>query len=1032
VRELIDILNRYGAEKDQLIMLDEDEPRLLPYGTLVAARNADNGSVNLSSVVAVYEWQDEPLMFIVEGGQSEDALRRVRRLLAMRGDAPYMGVVDGGTLRVIELGLDKKPLEKADVNVAVGGEQWATIGKLAVERLVAESDEDRKPRRNGKSVAPQSRRARGGSVSKVILSLLNSSIKVLTSQGLSIEDAISLVGRALFSRFLADRELLNMNTWPGCDPDTVFDNAVNAQTISEWLDTTFNGNLLPISDVAWARLNDRCYMELGHIMRRADGGQLRLGWKQNWDFLDFSHIPVGVLSQAYEHCLEKYDPQRKKDDASYYTPSVVADIVTKAAFRSVGDHRKTSGVRVLDPAVGAGIFLIKAYNEIVAARWKADGVRPDTLVLREILHSQLTGFDVNEAALRFAALGLYLAAIELDPSPEPVEKLRFANLRETTLHLLRDAPSREDGKEPIKASELPQKGSREEASWLGSLGTLAGPEHDAAYDIVLGNPPWSKAPSTMSLDLVDSIVRETVAARLSWQTSPQIPENALDQAFLWRATRWAKQHGCIAFAMHARLLFQNNERAIFHRKTVFGALDVMAIINGADVRGTGVWPKIEAPFCLLLARNRKANPAMTFNYVSPRREVGLNAGGLMRIDAGNSDRIQNQEIQETPQIFKILFRGSHADLEILRNIEQLGLPTLEEFWKKQAARDQGRPLLNANGFQTLRESTQVKKGEAESGDDGLPLFGSPMLTADRFNPVGFDPKNLPEFRLQRLHRRRDPRLYAGPILLVLQSPPVAQKRLKTIVCKSDVVFSESIYGWQLPNDEAGTLTGRFLSLLIGSKICLWYCLMTGYKFGVEREAVEMALINQVPVPFLDEEAFSQMEALYERTQHEASAWEDVDLWIAKLYGLSTEGIQTIRDTLDFSLTYTDIRDSAEKPVSEDGLAQFLSTIEEELAPWFEDGAGELKTEAMRSEGFSAWRAFTVSVSNKDRSRVGNMEFLHRAADRMAMSQIVLEGDCALHIARLNQARYWTKTQARTLATEIILRHLDVLAEEIAA
>ena len=55
-------------------------------------------------------------------------------------------------------------------------------------------------------------------------------------------------------------------------------------------------------------------------------------------------------------------------------------------------------------------------------------------MLRRILYKQVVGFDINETALRFAALGLYLLSIELDPNPRPVDKLRFENLRGTVLH----------------------------------------------------------------------------------------------------------------------------------------------------------------------------------------------------------------------------------------------------------------------------------------------------------------------------------------------------------------------------------------------------------------------------------------------------------------------------------------------------------------------------------------------------------------------------------------------------------------------
>ena len=78
--------------------------------------------------------------------------------------------------------------------------------------------------------------------------------------------------------------------------------------------------------------------------------------------------------------------------------------------RSARSNGKAPASRpvILDPAVGGGIFLLSAFRELVAEHWRADGKRPDTDMLRRILYEQMVGFDVNEAALRFSALGLYL------------------------------------------------------------------------------------------------------------------------------------------------------------------------------------------------------------------------------------------------------------------------------------------------------------------------------------------------------------------------------------------------------------------------------------------------------------------------------------------------------------------------------------------------------------------------------------------------------------------------------------------------
>ncbi len=74
--------------------------------------------------------------------------------------------------------------------------------------------------------------------------------------------------------------------------------------------------------------------------------------------------------------------------------------------------------RVLDPACGAGVFLVLAFRRIYPEFWRqAKGRRgPGTEAIRWILENELVGFDISEEALKLAArLSLYLTAVELDP-----------------------------------------------------------------------------------------------------------------------------------------------------------------------------------------------------------------------------------------------------------------------------------------------------------------------------------------------------------------------------------------------------------------------------------------------------------------------------------------------------------------------------------------------------------------------------------------------------------------------------------------
>ena len=120
------------------------------------------------------------------------------------------------------------------------------------------------------------------------------------------------------------------------------------------------------------------------------------------------------------------------------------------------------------------------------------------------MDNQIVGFDINEAALRFAALGLYLLSIELDPNPRPVDKLRFKNLRGKVLHLV--------------SNEYEEEGAR-----LGSLGPLIGDEHIGRYDLVVGNPPWASGTKLPDWDLVCATVGRIAIERGLTEAPPRRP-----------------------------------------------------------------------------------------------------------------------------------------------------------------------------------------------------------------------------------------------------------------------------------------------------------------------------------------------------------------------------------------------------------------------------------------------------------------------------------------------------------------------------
>lgn len=994
--ELANNIAEFGADPTALRLFDRDGPDLLPYATLLTARRG--GDPALGAVTAVYEWQGAPLIFLIDGDSvaDEDKLHRIRRLLAMRGDAPYLGIVAPGQLQVYRIALDSESPAEARVDWGDGSDAhssaFARLGNIRPRAAIRQRDW----------------------ISNVVLNLLTGSIdKLIRKHGVSDEDAISLVCRTLFTRFLADRSLLpgSMST----SAANLFDSRAAAEKTSAWLDRTFNGDLMPLSAQIFERLPDSVYHVLGDVLKRAPDSQLSLGWEEKWDNLDFAHIPVGVLSQAYELYLRNHAPVRQRREGGYYTPRPIADLLVRASFRALERHEDCHRAHILDPAAGAGVFLLTAFRELVAEHWRIEGRRPDTDVLRSILYEQIVGFDINEAALRFAALGLYLMSIELDPDPQPVDKLGFEDLRGKVLHRM-------------------SVDTRTQGSQLGSLGPLVDREHVGRYDLVIGNPPWASSTRLRDWDLVRATVAR-IAAERKISAAPPLPNEGLDLPFVWRAMEWAKPGGQIAFALHARLLFQQGDGMTAARQALFDALDITSIINGSELRHTKVWPEISAPFCLLLATNRTPDASAGFRLISPRIEASLNDAGAMRIDASNAEIVPSRQLRETPEILKILFRGTKADLGIVERMRSHGHPTLEAFWRDAiGVTNSGHLKGSGNGYQKLRPSSPIRpQGDGLPGHDAQSLHGLPEITASTFSEVAIDLTRLPPFAQDRVHRLRSRDLFAGPLVVVHKSPPAISSRIGVAIAAADAVFNETFYGYSPGTfSDAHGLT-RYLTLVLGSKLAIWFALVTSGEFGFEREVIEKATLDRIPLPdfrTFDQARLDDIEVLYKGLRTGAMSWDVVDEWVARLYGLGPRDLQVVSDTLEFNLPYTQNRTRAQIPPTKQERARFCDVLEQELRPWCERFGSAIVVRSSAQPAIAPWYGIELRRGGRAATGVPSADdwqgLLHAADDAAASEMILRNGSAGLLIGRLAQRRYWSVTQARLLAQRIVWSHFDLL------
>jgi N-6 DNA Methylase len=937
-------------------------------------------------------------------GSAPESLKKLRRLIAMRGDAPYIAVVQLGRLTFYSVGLDDEAASA--VSYQPGDAQFL------IPHIV-----------NKRPGFAQKQRW----ISDVILKLLTKALDELVAVKIGNGDAISFVGRALFTRFLADRNLLDANVMAmGLSGESsLFDTHDSVVKVSKWLDDTFNGDFLPLEEATIRAFPQSAFDKVGNIMRRTVDGQSELPWSEDWAKLNFAHIPVGVLSQAYEQYLGTHQKDKQKKEGSYYTPRHIADLMVHASFAALRRDGKAHSAKVLDPSAGAGVFLITAFRQLVKERWLHDGKRPETKVLREILYKQIRGFDINDSALRFAALGLYLMSIELDAAPKPVKKLKFErDLRKTVIFNVSENNS----------SKVSQR--------LGSLGDQVGPEHNGQYDLVIGNPPWS---STTNLDwqpVIDRVLK-IVRTRLNNNKAiAPLPNEVLDLPFVWRAMEWAKPNSQIAFALHGRLLFQRGEGMGKALLAICRSIDVTGIINGAEVRQSKVWPNVSAPFCLLFARNVPSPPGAGFRYISPHLEGPLTETGSWRIDPAQTETVSIERLEERPELLKILFRGTSLDSEIFDRLSAKEYPTFGEYWSNLHGGTPNQPKCAGKGYNNLLKASKPNPNENnQPGYSAKKMYDLPALEHHDFNGVLLDTSQYRLFRdlnQPRLEARRDLSLYQGPMLLVKKSPPAGEDRLSAAVSLTSLAFNQTYYGYTGHQRESADSVVKYLCLMISSKIALWHALITSGGFGVEREVVEKFIIQEAPLPPFEtlstanrEQAASLFTELAKGETPER--WKQVDEWVGTLFDLTPDDVQTISDTLAYALPFGENKRAAQAPTNSKSTKAFSKRLGIELQPWGKRFGRKLSVDNVEASAFSPWQFVVVSAKSGTwtarQIHASLMGAMQQTSNDLLTSEIIYhdeQRDC-LFVGRLNQARYWSMSQARLVARRIIWDHVDFLS-----
>ncbi len=1102
VERLHPVAQRFGISK--LVPLDVPlhEASQLAYLDLLPKQAAHKGA----GIHAVAEHQGSALLYLVDarGGaraMGPKSIHELQRLLANRSDSAWLGIVKPGELDLYPVRFSEEPPLMPSAKLR----EQAADAPLFFQSLV-----------HG-TFHHSSELPAGDHVYQQILKLLQHTTETYVPDGLLDGlEVLSMTGRALFFRFLHDRKIVEKGELEDICPSAsaagasltdCFSTARRAAETSAWLDKTFNGDFLPLPLVPGdiptedRERRQKAYQAYYRDVERKAGTRffrhldaIMKGWhvagprdfqpELDWNDLQFAHIPVGVLSEVYEHFSHQVDPKLASEKSVHYTPRFIAQLMVRESFDSMPQEKRAKS-RVLDPSCGAGIFLVLAFRKLFEAAWQASGQRPDKRVIQDILYQQIRGFDVSESALRLSALALYITAIELNATQRPPSELKMPrNLRGAVLHHFG----------PETALQVHGKGQlAEDEALLGSLGSL--PDRDglerfaAAFDLVIGNPPWTRlrdespaqrrgdgavagrpkdSASKRANKAFTTIARRVLKKRHLEELAKDYtnPDKAPDIPFLWRAAEWAKPGATIAFAMHARLFLHTQGKKDVTWLSAQKAFTFTGIINGTDLRWTSVWPGVKAPFCLAFAKNERSKATHGFYFVTPTCEYDINNKGRFRIDYASVNPLRVNDLESSPWLLKTLTLGTWLDVEVMKRIQSAFCKSLEQRWEEWDGED----------------SERTGKGyDISAGHSDKPApFLNELLDFKRSDKTRFEIEWAKLKKFETNHPNACPNfprstsLYAAPLVVIPKAPGDNPHSPKAFVADKKLAFSQSYYGYSCKGHPEQDALAAIIHVLAHSTLARYFVLMRSASLGSDFMMFLKADFDAIPFPEMKKLAAREKKTLLSlsarliagegvmpkpnpkaKTKSKAQPaqqmslglpeqepapqldhrraeafWAELNDFVFRLYGLKAEDIQVIEDTLYAAAPYRRAGEDAFAETEPAHRKTFCEELQKRLQPMF-DVTGETiqvaEPPGLRQDSWDhSWR-FVAAWVGPEAPRVpsGLIAAAMRDANDNGTSLVTIRTHGrGLLLGILDARRWWTRSRALLCARHIIQEKLS--------
>lgn len=674
-------------------------------------------------------------------------------------------------------------------------------------------------------------------VDQRLLSDLAALERNLVDAGMSPADAQELIGRSIFTQYLIDRQIVKKRRlerdYRHQTLSAILRDRQATERLFVWLRETFNGDMFPSQDSSAPSDN--------HLNRVADfleavdpkSGQTTLFPYQ------FDVIPVELISSIYE--------QFARSDSSISSGHYGTDVFyTRLPLVSLVLDEITEGLTgeetVLDLTCGSGVFLVEALRRLV--RIRAGDTKPNRKLIRSTLHEQIYGVDISEAAIRVAAFSLYLAALELDPHPQPPQELTFKPLIGKTL-IVGDAQNAGETLTVLTEQVVTKK-----------------------FDVIIGNPPWSYRG------------REATAARRheSDRDKAHAPRGE-SLGFVSRAMDFASDSTRFGLILSAVQFFSRSGTGATASRQLIEKLSPVTLVNLSN-QSNWLFSNANMPAVVLFARHRPTTSDTITTVQVPWSPVGARSH-TFEMTPSDVVTLPLAHWKQKPEFLKTAFFGFRRDMALLDRL----MSNHENMDKRLS-----------------QIHTQFRTGLkfGKRSRDASFLRDLPFLDTGELRPF-FVPIALVPFDEARAEGPHNRDIYQAPLLIV-QEVLRGGPRPVAAVADQDTVFRDAYFGAAFSREHREA--AYMIAALLSSSLASWFFLMTASAFGLWKRRLLLRDIVQMPVPDLETAPRSNVgrhlirlaRKLQQRPPRDAD-WRTLDEAVFDLYGLDEPDRIVARDGL---------------------------------------------------------------------------------------------------------------------------------------